>query len=166
MSKHRPVDGLWEDRAAEDAEVRNDPLEPGVSDYLPIADHGMIGDLHSIALVGTDGTIDWYCCPRFDSPSVFASLLDKDRGGFFRVAPPTEGQVKQLYLPDTNILYTRFLTPDGVGEVADFMPIGRQHARDEHRMVRSVHCVRGTMTFRIECRPRFDYARAEHTLER
>src|SRR3954464_3277317 len=139
------------------------PLHNG---YLPIAEHGIIGDLHTVALVGTDGTIDWYCCPRFDSPSVFASLLDKDRGGFFRVAPPTECQVKQLYLPDTNILYTRFLTPDGVGEVADFMPIGRQHARDEHRMVRSVHCVRGTMTFRIECRPRFDYARAEHTLER
>ena len=139
------------------------PLHNG---YLPIAEHGIIGDLHTVALVGTDGTIDWYCCPRFDSPSVFASLLDKDKGGFFRIAPPDECQVKQLYLPDTNILFTRFLTPDGVGEVTDFMPIGRQHALDEHRMVRSANCVRGTMTFRIECRPRFDYARAEHTLER
>ena len=56
-------------------------------DYLPIAEHGIIGDLHSIALVGTDGRIDWYCCPRFDSPSVFGAILDKDKGGFYRIAP-------------------------------------------------------------------------------
>jgi GH15 family glucan-1,4-alpha-glucosidase len=84
--------------------------------YLPIAEHGLIGDLHTVALVGTDGTIDWYCCPRFDSPSVFAAILDADRGGLFRIWPDCDGwSSKQLYLPDTNVLITRFLMPDGVG---------------------------------------------------
>src|SRR3954447_3262482 len=79
--------------------------------YLPIAEHGLIGDLHTVALVGTDGTIDWYCCPRFDSPSVFAAILDADRGGLFRISPDCDGRSsKQLYLPDTNVLITRFLT--------------------------------------------------------
>ena len=97
-----------------------------MSAYLPIAEHGVIGDLHSVALVGTDGTIDWFCCPRFDSPSVFASILDAEKGGFYRIAPANDGHTtKQLYFPDTNVLITRFLTPDGVGEVHDFMPIHR-----------------------------------------
>jgi GH15 family glucan-1,4-alpha-glucosidase len=86
-----------------------------MTDYLPIAEHGIIGDLHSIALVGTDGTIDWYCCPSFDSPSVFGAILDKARGGFYRIAPTVDDWTpKQLYLPDTNVLITRFLTPAGV----------------------------------------------------
>src|SRR6187401_3881635 len=108
--------------------------------YPPIADHGLIGDLQTAALVGTDGTIDWYCCPRFDSPSVFASILDADRGGLFRVAPHGEGwSSKQLYLPDTNVLITRFLMPDGVGEVQDFMPPTRTgEAAQRQRMVRRV----------------------------
>jgi GH15 family glucan-1,4-alpha-glucosidase len=91
--------------------------------YLPIAEHGLIGDLHTVALVGTDATIDWYCCQWFDSPSVFAAILDADRGGLFRIAPDSDGwNSKQLYRPDTNVLITRSLTPDGVGEVHDFMP--------------------------------------------
>ena len=82
--------------------------------YLPIAEHGLIGDMHTIALVGTDGTIDWDRRPRFDSPSVFASILDADRGGLFRISPDCEGwSSKQLYLLDTNVLITRFLMPDG-----------------------------------------------------
>jgi GH15 family glucan-1,4-alpha-glucosidase len=134
-------------------------------DYLPIAEHGVIGDLHTVALVGTDGTIDWYCCPRFDAPSVFGAILDVDKGGYYRIAPADgEYKSKQLYLPDTNILYTRFLTPDGVGELTDYMPIGPQHELGEHRLVRCVHCVRGQMRFLVECRPRFDYARAEHEI--
>jgi GH15 family glucan-1,4-alpha-glucosidase len=139
-----------------------------VSSYLPIAEHGLIGDLHSVALVGTDGTIDWYCCPRFDSPSVFASILDARRGGCYRLAPGDEGWTsQQLYFPDTNVLITRFLTPDGVGEVEDFMPVA--HTVDgEHRqrLVRRVVAVRGQVPFELECSPRFDYARAEHTVER
>jgi hypothetical protein len=98
--------------------------------YLPIAEHGLIGDLHTVALVGTDGTIDWYCCPRFDSPSVFAAILDADHGGLFRISPDSDGwSSKQLYLPDTNILITRFLMPEGVAEVQDFMPPPRADNR-------------------------------------
>src|SRR4051812_47736715 len=132
--------------------------------YLPIAEHGVIGDLHTVALVGTDGTIDWYCCLRFDSPSVFGAILDADRGGLFRIAPDWDGwSSKQLYLPDTNILITRFLMPDGVGEVQDFMPPPRTGATaHRHRMIRRIVAVRGEMRFGVDVVPRFDYARARH----
>ena len=132
--------------------------------YLQIADHGLIGDLHTVALVGTDGTIDWYCCPRFDSPSVFAAILDADRGGRFRIAPEGyEWSSKQLYLPDTNILITRFLMSDGVGEVQDFMaPPRTDAAAHRHRIIRRVVAVRGEMRFVVDVAPRFDYARACH----
>ena len=135
--------------------------------YLPIAEHGLIGDLHTVALVGTDGTIDWYCCPRFDSPSVFAALLDADRGGRFRISPAGDGWTsKQLYLPDTNVLITRFMTPDGVGEVHDFMPPPRTGAATHRqRLIRRVLAVRGRMHFLVDAAPRFDYARAGHEVE-
>jgi len=134
--------------------------------YLPIADHGLIGDLHTVALVGIDGTIDWYCCPRFDAPSVFGAILDKARGGYYRIAPAGTGwTTKQLYFPDTNVLITRFLTPDGVGEVQDFMPVARTRAgAHRHRLIRRVVVVRGKLAFRAEVRPRFDYGRAAHEL--
>src|SRR3954452_16977588 len=126
--------------------------------YLPIAEHGLIGDLHTVALVGTDGPIDWYCCPRCDSPSVFGAILDADRGGRFAISPEGEGWTsKQLYLPDTNVLITRFLTPGGVGEVQDFMAPAHPH-----RLIRRVLAVRGEMRFFVEVAPRFDYARAGH----
>jgi len=136
------------------------PSQANGQGYLPIAEHGIIGDLHSIALVGTDGTIDWYCCPRFDSPSVFGSILDTGRGGRYRISPATDDWTpKQLYLPDTNVLITRFLTPGGVGEVQDFMPIQPPGAP-----VRRVLGVRGEMRFRIEVEPRFNYGRDAHEL--
>src|SRR5512146_1959394 len=98
--------------------------EPVMDRYPDISDHGLIGDLQTAALVSTDGTVDWFCCPRFDSPSVFASLLDADNGGYFRIAPDTAEYVsRQLYFPDTAMLITRFMTPGGVGEVTDFMPV-------------------------------------------
>jgi GH15 family glucan-1,4-alpha-glucosidase len=126
--------------------------------YLPIAEHGLIGDLHTVALVGTDGTIDWYCCPRFDSPSVFAAILDADRGGLFRIGPDGDGWTsKQLYLPDTNVLITRFLMADGVGEVQDFMVPAHPG-----RLIRRVVAVRGEVRFVVDVAPRFDYARAGH----
>src|SRR5438105_2331635 len=132
-------------------------------DYLPIAEHGIIGDLHSIALVGTDGTIDWYCCPSFDSPSVFGAILDKNRGGFYRIAPASDDWTpKQLYLPDTNVLITRFLTPGGVGEVQDFMPIVGGVAAHRHRLIRRVVGVRGEIRFRVDVQPRFNYGRDPH----
>ncbi len=125
--------------------------------YLPIAEHGLIGDLHTVALVGTDGTIDWYCCPRFDSPSVFAVDPRRRPRRLFRISPDCEGWTsKQLYLPDTNILITRFLTPDGVGEVQDFMPPPRT-TRSAHRhcMIRRLLAVRGHMRFIVDDRPAF-----------
>jgi GH15 family glucan-1,4-alpha-glucosidase len=135
----------------------------GLADYLPIAEHGIIGDLHTIALVDTDGTIDWYCCPRFDSPSVFGAILDKRRGGYYRIAPAAGGWTpKQLYLPDTNVLITRFLTPTGVGEVQDFMPIHTGQAAHRHRLIRRMLGVRGEMRFLVEVEPRFNYARDQH----
>ncbi len=134
--------------------------------YPNISDHGLIGDLQTAALVTTDGCIDWFCSPRFDSPSIFASLLDADKGGYFRIAPATEKYVsRQLYFPDTAMLITRFLTDDGVGEVTDFMPIAGKQATDRHRIVRQMKVVRGTMRFVAEIKPRFDYGRASHTLE-
>src|SRR5215472_107489 len=138
-----------------------------MSEYPQIADHGLIGDLQTAALVATDGTIDWFCCPRFDSPSVFASLLDAERGGRFRIAPDVDDCItKQLYLPDSACLVTRFLTPAGVGEVVDFMPVVRsREATRRHRIVRVVRVVRGEMRFVFECRPRFDYARGDHELQ-
>ena len=134
--------------------------------YLPIAEHGVIGDLHTAALVGTDGTIDWYCCPHFDSPSVFAAILDRQRGGYYRIAPAAEDWTpKQLYFPDTNVLITRFLTRAGVGEVQDFMPIHETLGHVyRHRLIRRVIGVRGQLTFRVEVEPRFEYGRDQHTV--
>jgi GH15 family glucan-1,4-alpha-glucosidase len=133
-----------------------------VSNYLPIADHGVIGDLHSVALVGTEGTIDWYCTPRFDSPSVFGSILDSAKGGFYRIAPRGAATTKQLYFPDTNVLITRFLSAEGVAEVQDFMPLRHGNGSSPQRLIRRVVCVRGTMHFRLECEPRFNYGRDLH----
>jgi GH15 family glucan-1,4-alpha-glucosidase len=134
--------------------------------YPNISEHGLIGDLQTAALVTTDGTVDWFCCPRFDSPSVFASLLDADKGGYFRIAPDTANYVtRQLYFPDTAMLITRFMTESGVGEVTDFMPIAGDQVTDRHRLVRQLRVVRGTMTFVGECKPRFDYGRMPHRLD-
>jgi GH15 family glucan-1,4-alpha-glucosidase len=92
---------------------------------IPIADHALLSDCHSAALVTTDGSVDWLCLPQFDSPSVFAAILDDQKGGRFRIAPACEGlRHKQFYWPDTAVLVTRFLHADGVGEVEDYMPIG------------------------------------------
>ncbi|CAA9464503.1 MAG: Glucoamylase [uncultured Rubrobacteraceae bacterium] len=135
--------------------------------YQPIQDYGIIGDMHSAALVGTDGSIDWLCFPHFDSPSVFAAILDDEKGGRFKIAPASEGAArKQLYWPDTNVLITRFFTPDGVGEVIDYMPVGvPDNEHGYHQLVRRVRVVRGEMSFRVECSPAFDYAREEHGTE-
>ena len=134
-----------------------------MNEYPSIADHGLIGDLQTTALVSTDGTIDWFCSPRFDSPSIFASLLDHAKGGHFSTRPHDDAyRSKQLYFPDTAILITRFLTEKGVGEVIDFMPVSSDTQSGEHRLVRAVRCVRGEIAFDIEIAPRFDYGRKEH----
>jgi GH15 family glucan-1,4-alpha-glucosidase len=136
-------------------------------DYLPIEDYAVIGDLHTVALVGKNGSIDWCCIPRFDSPSVFGSLLDIRKGGFFRISPLLDDSVKmgrkQLYLPETNILITRFLTADGVGEITDFMPVKVSRMVDhQHNIIRSVAVVRGSLSFEMVCRPAFNFARDPH----
>ncbi|MEU1516472.1 glycoside hydrolase family 15 protein [Streptomyces sp. NPDC005811] len=133
--------------------------------YLPIADHGLIGDLRSVALVGTDGTIDWYCCPSFDSPSVFGAILDAERGGSFELAAAVPARTKQFYFPDTNVLITRFFTGEGAGEVQDFMPVsGGAGEAERHRLIRRVLCVRGAVPFRTRVAPRFDYGASAHTV--
>ena len=135
------------------------------SRYAPIGDYGVIGDLHTVALVGMDGSIDFLCLPSFDSPSVFAALVDSERGGRFQIAPLLGSAArKQLYLPDTNVLLTRFLDDNGVAEVSDFMPV--EDAGQAHRLVRRAKTVRGEVRFQMRCDPRFDYARATHTAER
>ena len=134
--------------------------------YPDISEHGLIGDLQTAALVTSDGTVDFFCCPRFDSPSVFASLLDADRGGYCSIRPAADGYVsRQLYFPNTAMLITRFMTPGGVGEVLDFMPVIEGKPTDRHRLVRHLRCARGTMQFQLEIQPRFDYGRVGHTIE-
>jgi len=132
---------------------------------ISIADHGLVGDLQTAALISVDGSVDWFCCPRFDSPSVFGALLDPG-GGHFWIRPATSGyRARQMYLPDTAVLITRFLSEAGVGELIDFMPPTGPVATDNHRLVRMLRCVRGEMSFAIDLAPRFDYGRAPHVLE-
>jgi GH15 family glucan-1,4-alpha-glucosidase len=132
-----------------------------------IAEHGLIGDLQTAALVSTDGEIDWLCMPRFDSPSVFGSLLDTEKGGYFRIHPAAEGYTsRQLYLPDSAVLVTRFMSGQGVAEVIDFMPVSDEaRSTEHHRLVRIVRVVRGQMRLEFELFPAFDYGRTTHQLE-
>ena len=131
----------------------------------PIENHGLIGDLGTAALVAMDGSIDFMCFPHFNSPTIFAELIDPGKGGQFRISPAAAGfRRRQRYLPDTNILLTRFLSPDGVAELSDFMPM--RHLGHRHNLVRRVKAVRGEIRLRMVCAPRFDYARAGHAVER
>jgi GH15 family glucan-1,4-alpha-glucosidase len=130
-----------------------------------ISDHGLIGDLQTAALVSTDGSVDWFCCPRFDSPSVFGALLDDEKGGHFRIRPHHPYDSRQMYFPDTAVLITRFITEAGMGEVLDFMPPAGNLATGNHKLMRMIRCVRGQMTFDIDIAPRFDYGRRAHRTE-
>lgn len=148
------------------ASAKKTPGGAGERRYRPIHDYGVIGDLHSAALVSRDGAIDWCCLPHFDSPSVFAALLDAERGGSFRIHAPEARSTRQMYVPDTNVLATHFEGYDRVGEITDFMPLAREPERTAHRqsLVRRVRAIRGPVRFELECRPAFDYARASHEL--
>jgi len=131
--------------------------------YLPIDEYGVIGDLNTVALVGKNGSIDFMCFPEFDSPSVFARLLDDEKGGYFQIAPVSEDRrLDQIYLSDTNVLFTRFLFQDGVAELSDFMPV--EEDRVVPNVVRRVKAIRGDIHFRMVCQPAFDYGRANHTV--
>jgi GH15 family glucan-1,4-alpha-glucosidase len=135
--------------------------------YQPIESYGLIGDMRTAALVGTDGSIDWLCFPHFDSPSVFAAILDDEKGGRFAISPTIDDfRSKQLYWPDSNVLVTRFLSESGVAEVTDYMPVGAAASHYGRRcLVRRVTSIRGTMPFEMQCAPAFDFARASHEVE-
>lgn len=132
--------------------------------YQPIENYGMIGDMHTVALVGTNGSVDWLCVPHFDSPSVFAALLDDNKGGCFQVSPVADRVTcRQFYWPGTNVLITRFLSPQGSAELTDFMPVRNSTSGPHrHQLIRRLTVVRGTIEFRVLCRPAFDYGREVH----
>lgn len=132
--------------------------------YKPIENYGLIGNMRTAALVGVDGSIDWLCWPHFDSPSIFAAILDDRKGGKFKISPAENGVThKQFYWPDSNILVTRFLSQAGIGQIVDFMPVGlRRRDPSAYPLVRRVQVMRGSMTFRLHCLPAFNYARDEH----
>src|SRR5712691_5942143 len=131
--------------------------------YKPISDYGVIGDMHTAALVGLDGSIDWYCAPRFDSPSVFAALLDARKGGKFQLSPVDGFTTKQSYEGDTNVLSTIFESKQGMIKLTDFMPcfMEKGELKGIQEIHRIVDCVKGELGLRIIFQPRLDYARGE-----
>src|SRR5690242_4902326 len=132
--------------------------------YQPIENYGIIGNMRTVALVGMNGSMDWYCCPKFDSPSMFGAILDDDKGGRFQIFADADGvRHKQFYWPSTNVLVTRFLLADGIAELEDFMPVGLPANSPQYRSVyRRIRCVRGAVRISVSCRPAFDYGRQTH----
>jgi len=132
--------------------------------YQPIENYGIIGNMRTVALVGMNGSIDWYCYPHFDSPSIFGAILDDKKGGRFQISADADGvRHKQFYWPSTNVLVTRFLLADGIAELEDFMPAGLPSDSPEYRHIyRRIRCVRGSVRMSIACRPAFDYGRQPH----
>lgn len=134
-------------------------------DYIPISDHALIGNLRTAALVSIDGSIESYCVPNFDSPSVFARILDKDKGGHFSISPKDTFTTKQNYLPSSNVVQTKFLNEEGVIGVTDFLPRNPAAAAHKpllHWLIRRIEVVRGHQSLRVECAPAFNYALAKH----
>jgi len=132
--------------------------------YKRIEDYGIIGNLHTVALVSCVGSIDFLCLPRYDSPTVFAAMLDKDKGGHFTISPQfTNATHKQIYLTDSAILVTRFFADEGIAEITDFMPVDEDGGI--MTIVRKVTAIRGDITFDVRCKPRFNYAQTNHTVE-
>ncbi len=135
--------------------------------YKPISDYGLIGNRRSAALVGIDGSIDWCCFPRFDSPSVFAAILDAKKGGQFSITPREEYTSTQRYVGDTNVLETEFVMADGVATVTDCMPLYEKQDGtlvELHQIIRYIQCQKGTVAFQIIYTPRPDYARVSANL--
>ena len=133
--------------------------------YKQIDDYGLIGDMHGSALVSSDGSIDWCCMPRFDSPALFSRTLDSNKGGFYKLAPAKFSSSIRRYLPNTNVLETSFTTSTGTGVLIDFMPVHRHvimsreslEVTDSQRVVRILHCTKGRLDFEMDCYPKFDY---------
>ncbi|GEO08158.1 glycoside hydrolase family 15 protein [Segetibacter aerophilus] len=133
--------------------------------YQPIENYGIVGDLNTVALIGLNGSIDFMCFPNFDSPSIFAALLDSEKGGKFELHPLFKTmKTKQLYMPDTNVLLTRFLSEDGVAEIMDFMPV--EELFNGKELIRRVTTVRGNVEYKMNCKPRFNYGRSTHEVQK
>jgi trehalose-phosphatase len=138
--------------------------------FHDIGDYAMIGDSRTAALVSPDASIDFLCVPRFDSPTVFAAMLDPLRGGRFRLRPTSRHEVQRTYLGETNVLVTRFVQDgDPVVSITDFFVHSRVNALDPqetgHLLLRRVEAIRDTAV-ELEFQPRFDYARRPTRLER
>ena len=132
--------------------------------YKPISDYGLIGDMHSCALVSMSGSVDWCCLPRFDGAAVFSRLLDRNKGGYYEIAPSGVKSVQRRYLPGTNVLETTFHTETGVATLTDFMPLHHHPGPTEplevgtgQRVARILECTQGSVEFFMGCYPRFDY---------
>lgn len=160
-------------KSEEEPNVRNskqkhETQEEECNSYPLIENHGVIGNMKSLALVATCGTIDWFCFPHFDSPSIFSSILDDKNGGSFQIYPTKKESIcntKQMYSACTNILITRFYTANGLAQIADFMPVNLdQNKRDKMNLiVRKIICQSGTVSLYFRCKPAFDYGRSKHT---
>lgn len=129
--------------------------------YKPIRDYGLISDSQTAGLVGMDGSIDWLCWPRFDSPSIFGAILDDKKGGRFSISPINAYESSQEYIEDTNVLTTTFETETGRGEIVDFMPINNRR-RGLYRVLAGVS---GEIELEAVFAPRFDYGRYGPTIE-
>jgi GH15 family glucan-1,4-alpha-glucosidase len=132
--------------------------------YQDLANYGVIGNGLTLALIGVDGSVDWMCLPYLDSPSVFSAVLDDNKGGRFAIRPAKDFDSVQNYLPRTNVLQTAFRTADGEAELIDFMPAGPQGEKDgfsDTIFLRNIRGLRGTLSFNVECTPRFDYGRIQ-----
>ena len=130
--------------------------------FKGIGEYGIIGNMHTAALVGTDGSIDWCCLPRFDSPSIFAAILDDEKGGRFHIKPQIPFESRQDYLPNTNVLQTSLQAATGEVEVIDFMPcysISRRRLTHSPEIHRLVDCTEGEVTLEAVFEPRMNYAR-------
>jgi len=147
--------------------------------YKRIEDYGLIGNMHTAALVGNDGSIDWLCLPFFDSPALFNSILDDEKGGSFKISAVDSVDHRQIYFPETNVLITRFGSDHSAAQVTDFMPIHEEHefggdpwsdeasdlCNEEARLVRLVQGLLGETEMRMECTPAFDFASTSHQVE-
>jgi len=136
--------------------------------YKKLEDYGIIGNLDTCALISRDGSIDWCCFPHIESPSVFAAILDIDKGGHFWVKPKGKFESQQLYIEKTNILKTKFNTPSGALDIADFMPVEVAEGKTLHKhqaILRKITCSKGRVELELSFKPRFDYGRVVPSLE-